>query len=70
MKVKELVAKLLEEDQEAEAHFCISCHTGPLGRVETREAEEVYPSTTQYGILTDSPRTVPIVVIDGGSCGL
>lgn len=70
MLVREAIEKLKEMDQDAELHFCVSCHTGPLGRQETREAEEIYESTTQYGILTKEPKTVGIVVLDTGSCGL
>lgn len=65
MLVRDLIAKLSEEDPEAEVHVpSIASYDG------LTEADEVYATTTQYGILTDHPRTVRVVAIDYSTRGL
>lgn len=68
MKVSEAIEKLKEFDQDAELHFCTDNHSSFLSR--TDEVEDIYASTARYGILTENPTTVEIVVLDTRCCGI
>lgn len=66
MLVREALRRLAKENPDAELHFCTQHDYG----FRTTEADEIYADTTQYGLLTDNPTTVEIVVLDTTSCGL
>lgn len=67
MKVREAIEELQKRDPDAELHFC-----NRYGHVlsNTDEVEDIYDDVAKYGILTDNPKTVSIVVLDTSSCGL
>ena len=65
MKVRELIERLAEVDQEAEVHVPF-----PQGFFDTIEADEVTESTATYGILLPTPRTVPTVILHSAAWGL